>query len=397
MKKIRITGIVKLANRVRQELAGQVSEDRLSQLQERVGKSLQAIKHLLADAGGDIGALPAPSRKAYQFLEGINFESITTQESVGSNGLAPGSVSFSGLRSYLDTILDDLAMGVDQSRRRQIQKSIRESSENIERQIHADDIRPEQLRPQSRAIRGWLSYFSEPKHFEAYLATLNRATPIFDEVARHSRTVRRPVLIHFRPVEGIFRIRGYGVSSRIKLPTSMISFERETFASLANLVFRKTFGKQPILEAMLSEAYQSILSEIDLLGGLIEHADGVYHNLAECFDRVNNAYFGGSLQSPRLTWSRTFTFRKFGHYDSMRDTVMVSSTLDQENVSQCTVDFIVYHELLHKKIGVRWNNGRMAAHTREFLLAEKRFKQYDQAKAVLQKLTGAKSSPTERV
>ena len=397
MKKIRITGIVKLAGRVRQELAGPISKDRLLQLRESVCKSLQAINRLLADAGGDIRALPAPSRRAYQFLEGINFESITTQEPAASNGLAPSSVSFSGLRSHLGAILDSLADGIDQSNLRRIQESICESSENLERQICTEDIKPEQLKPQSRAIRGWLAYFSEPEHFEAYLATLNLARPIFDEAARHSKKVRPPVLIHFCPMEGFFRIRSYGDSSRVKLPTGMICFDGKTFALLADFVFRKTRDRQPIMEAMLSEPYQSILSEIDLLSGLIEHADGVYHNLAGCFDRVNNAYFGGSLPCPRLTWSRTFTFRKFGHYDHMRDTIMVSSTLDQEIVPQDAVDFIIYHELLHKKLGVRWNNGRMAAHTREFLLAEKRFKQYDQAKAVLQKLTGAKSSPTERV
>jgi hypothetical protein len=74
----------------------------------------------------------------------------------------------------------------------------------------------------------------------------------------------------------------------------------------------------------------------------------------------------------------------------MRDTVMVSSTLDRENVPPYAVDFIVYHELLHKKLGVRWKNGRMAAHTPQFLRAEKRFRQYDQAKAVLRKLAGTR-------
>ena len=388
MKKVRITGIVKLANCVRQELAGPVSEDRLLQVQDNVGRSLQAINRLLAEAGGKIRAMPAPSQKAYQFLEGINFRSITTQESAASNGLTPGSVSFSGLRCDLDTILDDLASGPDQSKLRQIQESIRKSSENIERQIRADNISPEQLRPQSRAIRGWLAYFAEPKHFDAYLAAISLAAPIFDEAAKHSKGGRRPMVIHFRPMQGLFRIRGYAGSSRIKLPTGMIGFDKNTFGSLANLVFRRTRDRQPILDAMVSKPYQSILSEIDLLSGLVERAAGIYHNLAGSFDRVDTAYFGGSLPSPRLTWSRTFTFRKFGHYDGMRDTVMISSTLDQEKVPQYTVDFIVYHELLHKKLGVRWNNGRMAVHTPEFLRAEKRFRQYNQAKAVLQKLAG---------
>lgn len=386
MKKVRIKGIVKLANRVRQELTGPIAVDRLSQLQESVRNSLQTIDRLLGEAGVGIDTMPVPSQKAYQFLKGIDFKSIATQDSAASNGLPPGSVSFPGLRSYLDAILDDLASGIDESKLRQIQDSIRESSDNIEQQIRADDIRPEQLKPEPRAIRGWLAYFSEPEHFGAYVAALDIARPIFDEAARHSIKVRQPVLIHFRPMKGLFRIRVYADLSRIQLPTGMICFDRKTFASLADLAYRKTRDRRPILDVMLSRPYQAILSEIDLLSGLIEHAAGIHHDLADSFDRVNDMYFGGNLPSPRLTWSQTFTTRKFGHYDHMRDTVMISSTLDRMNVPQYAVDFIVYHELLHKKLGVRWNNDRKAVHTPEFMRQERNFAQYARAKEILTKL-----------
>ncbi len=200
MKRVRAKGIVKLANRVRQELAGPVTHDRLSQLRESVDASLQTINRVLVEAEVGIDAMPAPSQRAYQFLKGIDFDSINTQEAAAFNGLPPGSVSFPGLRSYLDAILDDLASGLGQSKLRQVQDSICESSENIEQQVRADDIRPGQLKPQSRAIRGWLAYFSESEHFDAYLAALDLARPIFDEAVRHSKKVRSPVLIHFRPM-----------------------------------------------------------------------------------------------------------------------------------------------------------------------------------------------------
>ena len=113
-------------------------------------------------------------------------------------------MSFPGLRSYLDAILDDLASGDDESKLQRIKNSIGQSSENIEQQIRADNIRPEQLKPKPRAIRGWLAYFSEPEHFGAYVAALNTARLIFDEAAKHSPKVRQPVLIHFRPMKGLF-------------------------------------------------------------------------------------------------------------------------------------------------------------------------------------------------
>lgn len=388
MKKVRVVGLVKLADGVRQELAGPVSADRLSKLQESISNSLQTVDRLLAEERAGIDAMPAPSRKAYQFLKRIDLASVATQDSAPSHGLSPGSVSFPRLRSYLDAILDDLAGGADESELRRIQDSIRESGENIERQIRTDDIAPEHLKPESRGLRGWLAYFSGPAHFDAYVDALRLARSVFDETGGHSKNVRRSALIHFRPMKGLFRIRVYADSSHIRLPTGMICFDGKTFASLADLAFRKTRDRQPIVDAMLSKPYQAILAEIDLLSGVIESAAGIYHDLAASFDRVNAGRFDGGLPSPRLTWSRTFTTRKFGHYDRTRDAVMVSATLDRKDVPQCAVDFIVYHELLHKKLGIRWKNGQMAAHTPEFRRAEKRFPQYDRAKAVLRELAG---------
>ncbi len=51
-------------------------------------------------------------------------------------------------------------------------------------------------------------------------------------------------------------------------------FYKDTFASLAKLAFGRTRDRQPILDTMLCKPYQSILSELDLLSGLIEHTAG---------------------------------------------------------------------------------------------------------------------------
>ena len=89
---------------------------------------------------------------------------------------------------------------------------------------------------------------------------------------------------------------------------------------------------------------------------------------------------------PRLTWSRVLTGRKFGHYDSIHDTVMVSDSLDNQEVPEYVVDYVVYRELLHKKHGARWSNGRRYVHTPEFNREERLFRRYTEAEAVLSKL-----------
>lgn len=166
----------------------------------------------------------------------------------------------------------------------------------------------------------------------------------------------------------------------------MICFDRKTLRLLAEWILRKANNKQMVLDATLSEPYQEILSELGLLSGIVEHTAGMRRNLAESFERVNRSYFNGSMNRPRLAWSQTFTFRKFGHYDRTHDTVMVSMSLDREDVPEYVIDFIVYHELLHKKLGIRWSNGRSFNHTSDFIRREKQFRQYHESKAILNKL-----------
>ena len=129
-----------------------------------------------------------------------------------------------------------------------------------------------------------------------------------------------------------------------------------------------------------------LVKEVDALGGVVDHARGAAHDLAASFDRVNAAYFGGKMARPRLTWNRTFTGRKFGHYDWILDTVMVSRTLDSADVPGFVVDFLVFHELLHKFHGLHWVNGRSYAHTAEFKQSELKFTRFHEAEAILQKL-----------
>ena len=81
-----------------------------------------------------------------------------------------------------------------------------------------------------------------------------------------------------------------------------------------------------------------------------------------------------------------FTGRKFGHYDRIRDVVMISSSLDRAEVPEYVLDSVMYHELLHKKLGIGWRNGRMAAHTPEFRSLDRDFRRYNEADSFLKRL-----------
>lgn len=239
----------------------------------------------------------------------------------------------------------------------------------------------------------WLSYFREPDHFVTYISAVSTARPILEAAANESGRFKPPVLPQFRPMPGLYRVRGYAEGTKVSLPTPMIRFCGVGFASLAQVVFSRRGSKEPVGSRTLSDAFRGIQAKLDQLGGGFQVAGGAFHNLDACFDRVNAAYFGGEMLRPRLSWSRQITSCKFGHYDALRDALMVSATLDSADVSAFVVDFAVYHELLHKKHGIQWQNGRRAIHTSAFRAEERRFHRYAEADEWIGRLAKRYASP----
>jgi hypothetical protein len=385
MSRIRITGLVALANCVRRTLAGPASAQDVARLREGVARNLRAVDQILAEHRTRPQDLPPQSRKAYQFLKGIDFDRVPVGEAAAGAPGAGGEVRFGGLRRFLESALDDLA----EARREgvgPVSARIVTSSRNLEDEIVRTGLRPEQLTAETRQIRGWLAFFSDRANLEAYLGAVERARPVFEKALGDAGRHPLPAMIHFRPMRGLARVRIFRDGTRIAMPTPMMCFTSGQFDALAGLLLRHARDKRSIIEAMAAKAYQDVQAELEALGGVVELTAGMAHDLAAAFARVNQACFGGTMDRPRLTWSRALTSRKFGHYDRASDTVMVSSTLDHASVPEFVVDFIVYHELLHKKHGIDWRSGQARAHTAAFREEERRFARHAEAEAILKGL-----------
>ena len=429
MKRLRISGLVGLAKRVRQELAGPVSRERLAQLRWDIEDAVRTIQQMLRDKGVRAQDLPSPSKKAYQFLKGLDLNSVVTEESSLASSFPPESVSFRGLQGHFDGLLDRLAQvapppvsrpswprrveGVSPSncgleahdtvtpsergleardtrgchkQLEEVYETIASDSESIEDEVRAQNLRPEQLKKRAREMRGWLAYFSQRENFDEYCAAVRRAEPVFRATSIWPAGKAVAVLVHFRPMRGMYRVRGYPDTILVDLPTAMICFDQGLLRSVARITFKKGGDRKAVHDAAAGEAYRRIDSAIELLGGAVAQTRGLHHDLAASFDRVNTEYFDGTVSRPHLVWSRTFAARKFGHYDHSHDTVMVNMVLDRQTVPAFAVDLIIYHELLHRQLGITWKNNRIAAHTPELAEKERQFKHYEQARAVLRKL-----------
>ncbi len=91
--------------------------------------------------------------------------------------------------------------------------------------------------------------------------------------------------------------------------------------------------------------------------------------LEESFNRINERYFCGVIEQPNLVWGKN-SVRKLGSYEYGSDTITISNIFKG---NQRLIDYIMYHEILHKKHKFRNENGRNYYHTGNFKREEKRF------------------------
>lgn len=90
--------------------------------------------------------------------------------------------------------------------------------------------------------------------------------------------------------------------------------------------------------------------------------------LEESFNRVNEKYFYGLVEPSNLVWADSIN--KLGSYEYGTDTISISRVLVQD---QDALDYVMYHEMLHKKHKFYNKNGRSYHHTAEFRKKEKEF------------------------
>jgi hypothetical protein len=322
-----------------------------------------------------------PTRRALEFLQNFDFDRVPVSETAPIDQPRE-SLSLQGLTAMVEQFAGRIEQAPDEVYAR------------VVKAVAAIDARNaragrgwELFTPRTREHFAWLRFMADRENFDDYRGAVRCAAAIFDSFARPDRWPR-PVAIHFRPTRSLFRVRQVAGHTRCLLPTPAITLDAAGFTALARAIFgRRERGRGATLHALtLGDAYQELRAELESLGGIMEETCGLAHDLAATFERVNAAYFGGELSRPRLTWTRSITAGKFGHYNFACDTVMISRALDRPEVPSFVVDHVMHHELLHKKHGLRWHAGRGHAHTSAFRAEERCFQRFDEADEFLQRL-----------
>jgi len=105
--------------------------------------------------------------------------------------------------------------------------------------------------------------------------------------------------------------------------------------------------------------------------------------LEASFDSVNDNYFNGMLDKPNLQWGNEST-SKLGSYEYGSDIITISTIF--KNAQQELLDYIMYHEMLHKKFKFESKNGRNLHHSHEFKKMEAKFENKDFIEKEISKL-----------
>ena len=107
--------------------------------------------------------------------------------------------------------------------------------------------------------------------------------------------------------------------------------------------------------------------------------------LEQSYNRVNEKFFNGMMEKPNLVFASE-SFTKLGSYEYGTDTIYISTIFQELPLEdQKFLDYVIYHELLHKKHSFNVKNGRHQSHTRAFREDEEKFSEDKDMEAELTK------------
>lgn len=210
---------------------------------------------------------------------------------------------------------------------------------------------------------------------------------------RHNRRVRA-ARVTFRPYRSTlysFKVLPDG-TARVQFHAGFQAAPDEVLLQAAHLMLcRSSAARRKVPRGAYDRYVQALPPEAFELPGArparARSGPGRFRSLEESFARVNAGYFGGGLVRPALCWSPKRSRRILGSYQERSDRLIVSRIFDSEQVPLFVLDYLMFHELLHKFLGVsRHANGRRCMHGVEFRRHERRFERLAEVLAILKRI-----------
>lgn len=299
-----------------------------------------------------------------------------------------------GLLTFSDTIQQQLWQATltqaNDATFARIAQRIGETERQLQKLCAQHQITPAQLPLQSQQVYAWLRLLDQPARFNRHCQTLMQLKQLIDEndAARKRRADGAHWHVELANSGYWYRMRP-APKQRLHLDVLInecfVEAPEPVLQALVQMAFGNTKAHLPIVKAYAHSAdYLRMNAALQLNPTATPAAlSGQHYDLQQVFERVNRQFFAGALEQPHLRWSRTDTRRIMGTYQARTNTVMISQTLDDAQVPEFVIDYVMYHELLHKVLGSRFSAGRRQVHFAEFRAADQRYPRYAEAEAFL--------------
>jgi len=152
------------------------------------------------------------------------------------------------------------------------------------------------------------------------------------------------------------------------------SVDKEIKIGFIQELLVKLFGKAP--KTINREMYNIFIKKVHITVPKTKS----HPILDQAFERMNHKFFYNTLEKPNLTFGQ-HSIRTLGHYAFGSDTITISQVL--KDAPQHLLDFVMYHEMLHKKLKFHSKNGRSHHHTKTFRQHEQAFPSYPEIENTL--------------
>ncbi len=182
---------------------------------------------------------------------------------------------------------------------------------------------------------------------------------------------------HFRDYNASVELRGARLSFKLskKWQESDEEIVKGLLQELMAKILKKRLGKAK--STINREFYNNFIKKLHL----VIPKTRINPVLRESFERVNKRYFNDLLGISNLVWGQKST-TKLGSYNYQTDTISISTVFKK---NQELLDYVMYHEMLHKKYQYKSSGERTIHHSSEFKLMERSF---EKAEELEKELTG---------
>ena len=201
-------------------------------------------------------------------------------------------------------------------------------------------------------------------------------TPAFSELYPEKEfafTSRIRYSRQFKPYNARMQRRGNELQLRLSYDWKEI--DSNIVQGLVQVLLLRMFGgKQKTLSIDLYHSFLKKIPEVTERG----ESDPL---LEKTFTRLNERFFAGFMEKPTLAWGQAST-STLAHYNLHTDTIVVSTLL--KNAAVELLEYVLYHEMLHKKHQFTSSGKHTRFHTSAFRDEEKKFGETERLERELQ-------------